>query len=293
MDTTIIDGTAVARALREEVRVAVEAFTGRARARPGLATVLVGDDPASELYVRNKRRSATAAGIADLHQHLPADTTAADLAATVDALATDPAVSGILVQLPLPRGLNAADIIDRIPWQKDVDGLTTLSAGLLARNLPGLRPCTAAGVITLLTGTGVEISGQNVVVVGRSELVGRPLAQLLQQRNATVTTVHSRTVDAASFTSRADIVVVAAGVPGLIGHDDIREGAAVIDVGIHRGSDGKLSGDVRFDELVGHAGFLTPVPGGVGPMTIAELMRNTLRAAELLTGEVHRAKETQ
>ena len=285
IETTLIDGSAIAARVREAVGRDVAAFTESNGTAPGLATMLVGDDPASDVYVRNKRRSATVAGIAGHHEHLAADASSGELAAVVDRLAADPTVSGILVQLPLPGTLDAGPIIDRIPWQKDVDGLTTTSAGLLARNRPGLRPCTPSGVLTLLHDADVPLAGREVVVIGRSELVGRPLAQLLVQLDATVTVVHSRTVDAASITRLADVVIVAAGVPGLIGRDDVRRGAAVIDVGIHRGDDGKLRGDARFDELLGHAGQLTPVPGGVGPMTIAELLRNTLHAAELMLTE--------
>jgi methylenetetrahydrofolate dehydrogenase (NADP+)/methenyltetrahydrofolate cyclohydrolase len=280
MHTTIIDGAAVARGIMETLALDVAAFRETTGRQPGLATVLVGDDPASEVYVRNKRRSAAQAGIADHHRHLSADIPQQELLEIIDALAQNDDVSGILVQLPLPRGLDAASVIDRIPWQKDVDGLTTTSAGLLARGRPGLRPCTPSGVITLLDSADVEITGRDVVVVGRSELVGRPLAQLLIHRDATVTTVHSRTRNARDVTLSADILVVAAGVPHLIGRKDTRAGAAVIDVGIH-GSPRGLIGDVRFDELLGHASHVTPVPGGVGPMTIAELMRNTLRAAQL------------
>ncbi|SKA90505.1 methenyltetrahydrofolate cyclohydrolase /5,10-methylenetetrahydrofolate dehydrogenase (NADP+) [Agreia bicolorata] len=280
MDTIIIDGTAIARGVRESVTRDVDAFVSRTGTRPGLATVLVGDDPASQVYVRNKRRQAASAGIADFHRHLDADATAADIDGEIDRLAADTAVSGILLQLPLPEGIDSSSSIERIPWFKDVDGLTTTSVGLLARGRPGLQPCTPSGVITLLDAAGIDLAGREAVVVGRSELVGRPVAQMLQARNATVTVVHSRTRNAQAIMRRADILVVAAGVPHLVGRDDVAEGAAVIDVGIHRGTAG-LIGDVRFDELLGHAGYLTPVPGGVGPMTIAELLRNTLKAAEL------------
>lgn len=280
IDTVIIDGKAIAAQTRQTLAGEVAAFVHAHGITPGLATVLVGEDPASNVYVRNKRNAATEAGIADIHHHVSADVTDHDLATLVADLATDPTVSGILVQLPLPSGHDASRLIDLIPWQKDVDGLTTRSAGLLARAQSGLRPCTPSGVITLLDAYDIPLRGANVVVVGRSELVGRPLAQLLQQRDATVTTVHSKTRDAAMITRQADILVVAAGVPGLIGRTDVREGAAVIDVGIHRVG-GHLTGDVRYEELLGYASHLTPVPGGVGPMTIAELLRNTLHAAEL------------
>lgn len=283
--TVLIDGAAVAAQVKKDVAESVRVLVERTGTRPGLATVLVGEDPASEVYVRNKRRSAEGAGIVDQHRHLEASTGQAELECVLEELAEDDAVSGILVQLPLPEGYDASAIIDRIPWQKDVDGLTTTSAGLLARARPGLRPCTPSGVITLLDSYDIPIAGAEVVVVGRSELVGRPQAQLLQQRDATVTGVHSRTLNSSAVIRRADIVIVAAGVPGLVGRTDVREGAVVIDVGIHR-VNGKLTGDVRFDEMLGHAAFVTPVPGGVGPMTIAELLRNTVLAAKAgLTSE--------
>jgi methylenetetrahydrofolate dehydrogenase (NADP+) / methenyltetrahydrofolate cyclohydrolase len=245
--------------------------------------VLVGDDPASELYVANKRRLAARAGIADLHRRLPATASEADVAAVLDELAADDAVSGVLLQLPLPAGLPAAALVDRIPPEKDVDGLTTVSAGLLARGEPGLRPCTPSGVIRLLDAGGVAFAGARAVVVGRSELVGRPMAQLLLERDATVTIAHSRSKDLARLTREADVLVVAAGVPHLVGAAHVRPGAAVVDVGIHRTPDG-LIGDVRAAEVAEVAGALTPVPGGVGPMTIAVLLANTLEAATRARG---------
>lgn len=283
MTALVIDGKVVAAAVREQARVRalkLLALTGRA---PGLATVLVGGDPASEVYVRNKRRAATAAGIEDFHRHLAADASPMAIKEVLTKLADDPAVSGILLQLPLPGGLDPAPLIELIPPLKDVDGLTTLSQGALARGQKGLRPCTPSGVIKLLESAGVDLSGANAVVVGRSELVGRPMAQLLLQRDATVTIAHSRTRELSSITSRADIVVVAAGIPGLITARHIKPGAAVIDVGIHR-TDAGLVGDVRYNEVKDVAGWITPVPGGVGPMTIAMLLANTVLAAELAAG---------
>ena len=238
----------------------------------------MGDDAASAVYVANKRRAIREAGLRDVHRALPADASQDEVAATVDALAADPSVAGILLQLPLPAGLDAAALIERIPAHKDVDGLTTSSVGLLTRAQEGLRPCTPAGVIELLDDAGVEIAGARAVVVGHSQLVGRPLAQLLVQRHATVTIAHERTKDLPSVTREADILVVAAGVPGLIGAEHVKPGAVVIDVGIHHTDDG-LVGDVRAGELQGVAAQITPVPGGVGPMTIAMLLVNTLRAA--------------
>jgi methylenetetrahydrofolate dehydrogenase (NADP+)/methenyltetrahydrofolate cyclohydrolase len=278
--TTIIDGRAVARAVRDRVAARVaELYPSPRDTVPGLATLLVGDDPASAVYVASKRRAVVEAGMRDLHRALPAEASQDEVAAVIDELAADPAVSGILLQLPLPAGLDAAALIDRIPPGKDVDGLTTTSAGLLARGERGLRPCTPSGVIELLDAADVPISGANAVVVGRSDLVGRPMAQLLLQRDATVTIAHSRTRDLAAVTRTADILVAAAGVPGLIGAEHAKAGAAIVDVGIHRTEAG-LVGDVRTDELAGIAGWVTPVPGGVGPMTIAMLMANTLEAAQ-------------
>ena len=295
--TELIDGKAIAREVRAKVAAQVAAEFGDGSPEsspesssdspsdsphvgsrvPGLATILVGEDPASAVYVANKRRAVRETGMRDFHRSLPAESSQQEVAAVIDELAADPAVSGILLQLPLPKGLDAAALIERIPVGKDVDGLTTLSAGLLARGAPGLRPCTPSGVIELLDAADVPLRGAHAVVVGRSELVGRPLAQLLLQRDATVTVAHSKTADLAAVTRTADILVVAAGVPGLIGAEHVRPGAVVIDVGIHRTPAG-LVGDVRAEEVAGVAGRMTPVPGGVGPMTIAMLLVNTLRA---------------
>jgi methylenetetrahydrofolate dehydrogenase (NADP+) / methenyltetrahydrofolate cyclohydrolase len=272
---TLIDGKAVARSVRERVAREVAALASP----PGLATVLVGDDPASAVYVQSKRKQCVQAGMRDVHKHLPADITQAGLNALVDELNADPGVAGILLQLPLPRHLDSGAAVARIDPGKDVDGLTDLSAGRLAAGRPGLRPCTPSGVIELLDVYRIPIEGAEAVVVGRSELVGKPMAQLLLERNATVTVCHSRTRQLAGVCRRADILVAAAGVPKLIGPDAVKPGAAVIDVGIHRGEDG-LCGDVDFDAVREVAGFLTPVPGGVGPMTIAMLLYNTLRAAQ-------------
>lgn len=278
--TTVIDGRAVARAVRERTAAAVARFRGRHGFAPGLATVLVGDDPASEVYVRNKRAAATAAGIVDFHQHLPAPATAAEIALVLDHLAGDERVSGILLQLPLPSEVDTGALVDRIPPAKDVDGLTTLSQGLLARGRPGLRPCTPSGVLELLDAAEVPLSGAHAVVVGRSELVGRPMAKLLLGRDVTTTIAHSRTRDLPAITREADVLVAAAGVRGLITAKHVKPGAAVIDVGIHRTPDG-LAGDVRFGEVLGVARWVTPVPGGVGPMTIAMLLSNTVTAATM------------
>ena len=283
MTARLIDGTAVARRVREDVARGVEKLVAAGGTAPGLATVLIGDDPASEVYVRNKRRLSVEAGMLDQHRHLPGDVEQAEAAALLDELAADPAVSGILLQLPTPRHLDSDELVARIPAEKDVDGLTTLNAGLLAQGRSGLRPCTPAGVMTLLDEYDVPLTGVEAVVVGRSPLVGKPMAQLLLGRHATVTTCHSRTRDVAEVCRRADVLVVAAGIPGLIGADAIKPGATVIDVGIHRGENG-LRGDVEFDEVAEVAGLITPVPGGVGPMTIAMLLANTLTAATAQQG---------
>jgi methylenetetrahydrofolate dehydrogenase (NADP+) / methenyltetrahydrofolate cyclohydrolase len=273
----------VARKVREDVAHGVEKLLAEGGVAPGLATVLIGDDPASEVYVRNKRRLSVEAGMQDLHRHLPGDVDQATVAALIDELAADPAVSGILLQLPTPKHLDSDALIARIPAEKDVDGLTTANAGLLAQGRPGLRPCTPAGVMTLLDEYDVPLQGAEAVVVGRSVLVGKPMAQLLLARHATVTIYHSRTRDLAEVCRRADVLVVAAGIPGIVGADAVKPGATVIDVGIHRGEKG-LRGDVEFDEVAEVAGAITPVPGGVGPMTIAMLLANTLTAARVQQG---------
>ncbi len=279
--TTIIDGKKIAREVRE--RVGAEVAASFRATPPGLATILVGDDPASAVYVASKRRAVREAGMTDHHRPLPANTAQAEVAAVIDELAADPAVSGILLQLPLPKGLDSAPLIERIPVTKDVDGLTTLSAGRLARGEVGLRPCTPSGIMELLDAESVQLAGARAVVIGRSELVGRPMAQLLVQRDATVTVAHRYTTDLAAVTREADILVVATGVRGLIGAEHVKLGATVIDVGIHRTEKG-LVGDVRAAELNGIAARITPVPGGVGPMTIAMLMDNTLKAAQCAAG---------
>lgn len=276
MSAVLIDGKAAAAELRAEIAREV-AELPRA---PGLATLLVGDDPASHIYVRNKRKQCTQAGIRDLHRHVPGDVSQVELAGIIDELADDPEVTGILLQLPVPGHLDANALLARIPPTKDVDGLTERSAGRLALGKPGLVPCTPAGVMHLLDRAGVELEGAEAVVVGRSSLVGKPQAQLLLARNATVTTCHSRTRDLDRVTRRADVLVAAAGVPRMIGPDAVKPGAVVIDVGMHRLESG-LCGDVDTERVAEVASAITPVPGGVGPMTIAMLLRNTVRAARL------------
>jgi methylenetetrahydrofolate dehydrogenase (NADP+) / methenyltetrahydrofolate cyclohydrolase len=283
MTASIIDGRAAAARVRAEVATEVEQLVAETGHRPGLATILVGSDPASEIYVRNKRRGSEEVGIADHHRHLPAEVTQAEVAAVIDECNDDSDVSGILLQLPVPEGLDGGALTAQIAPEKDVDGLTPVSAGRLLQNLPGLRPCTPTGILELLDGHGVALEGADAAVVGRSNLVGRPVAMMLQHRNATVTMCHSRTRDLPAVCARADVLVAAIGVPRLIGSEYVKPGATVIDVGINRTEEG-LVGDVDFDPVSERAGLITPVPGGVGPMTPAMLLRNTVLAARLQLG---------
>jgi methylenetetrahydrofolate dehydrogenase (NADP+) / methenyltetrahydrofolate cyclohydrolase len=278
MAATIIDGRAVAAGVREQVARDVAALTESGQPAPGLATILVGEDPASAIYVANKRRAVAEVGMADFHRHLPAQASREEVVAALEEANQNPAVSGILLQLPVPEGLDGAELTGLISADKDVDGLTPVSVGRLVKNVPGLRPCTPQGVIRLLDSYDVELEGAEAVVVGRSDLVGKPVSLLLLHRNATVTMCHSRTRDLASVCSRADILIAAVGVPELIGADHIKPGATVIDVGMNRTEEG-LRGDVNFEAAASRAGLITPVPGGVGPMTIAMLLGNTLAAA--------------
>ena len=281
MPAEIIDGRAAAAEVRAALTDDVAAFTRRTGVRPGLATILVGDDPASEVYVSMKRRACLDVGMLDQHRHLGADVTHDAVADLIGQLSIDAAVSGILLQLPAAE-LDGKALSALIPAEKDVDGLTPVSVGLLVQNRPGLRPCTPLGVIELLDRHGVQIEGAEAVVVGRSDLFGKPAAQLLLHRNATVTIAHSRTRDLPGVCSRADILIAAVGVPELIGVAHVKPGAVVIDVGVNRLERG-LVGDVDFQAVAKVASLITPVPGGVGPMTIAMLLRNTLIAAELQT----------
>jgi len=276
-----IDGKAVAATVRAEVRERAARLAARGL-QPGLATVLVGDDPASQVYVANKQKACAEVGIRSFGHRLPADVSQAALRDLVQSLGADPAVHGILVQLPLPKGLDADEIINAIPPTKDVDGLHPMSQGRLMAGQPGLRPCTPLGVMRLLDEAGVELKGAQAVVVGRSLLVGKPVALLLLERHATVTVCHSRTRDLGAEIGRADVVVAAVGQAGLVRGAWIKPGAAVIDVGTNRGPDGKLCGDVEFAAAAERAGCITPVPGGVGPMTIAMLLSNTVTAVERL-----------
>ena len=276
---TLIDGKAVAARVRAGVGEGVADLVAATGARPGLATVLVGDDPASAIYVRGKVKACEEAGMASIHEPLPADVRREVLVATLERLNADPAVHGILLQLPLPAHLEpAAALTALIHAEKDVDGLTPVSAGLLAQGAPGLVPCTPAGVMELLREADTPLEGAHAVVVGRSNLVGRPAASLLLAASATVTICHSRTRDLAEVCRSADVLVAAVGRPELVRGDWVRAGATVIDVGINRGPEG-LVGDVAFEEARERARAITPVPGGVGPVTIAMLLMNTLTAA--------------
>jgi methylenetetrahydrofolate dehydrogenase (NADP+) / methenyltetrahydrofolate cyclohydrolase len=283
MTATIIDGREVAARVRAEVARDVAEFRDRTGRAPGLATILVGDDPASAVYVANKREACAEAGIIDFHQHLPGDASQDHVAAVIEDGNGNPEVSGILLQLPVPAGLNGKELTALIEADKDVDGLTHVSAGRLMQGAPGLRPCTPLGVLELLDRYSVPLEGAEAVVVGRSDLVGKPLAFLLLERNATVTMCHSRTRDLAGVCTRADVLVAAIGRAEMIGGDFVKPGAAVIDVGINRTEDG-LKGDVQFEAAAERAGLITPVPGGVGPMTIAMLLRNTVTAAQRQAG---------
>lgn len=274
----VIDGKAVAAGVRERVREEVASLTERTGATPGLATVLVGEDPASHTYVRRKREACAEVGIASFHHELAADTRQEDLAELLVGLNADREVHGVLLQLPVPRQIEADAMTRLIDPAKDVDGLHPVNAGLLMKGQPGMVPCTPAGVIELLRAADTELSGAEAVVVGRSDLVGRPVAALLVAEDATVTTCHSRTRDLREACRRADVLVVAAGRPRIVGGDMVREGATVIDVGTNRTDEG-LVGDVDFHSVAERARAITPVPGGVGPMTIAMLLGNTLLAA--------------
>lgn len=276
MTAQILDGKVVAATVKTEIAVSVAGLDYQ----PGLATVLVGDDPASHTYVRGKRRDAEEVGIRSFHHELPADIAQSDLIDLIRSLNEDDAVDGILVQLPLPGDLHSEGAVEAISPAKDVDGLHPFSLGMLVLGRPGLRPCTPSGVMRILDHYGISTAGARAVVVGRSFLVGRPLTMMLSEKgvDSTVSVAHSRTGDLAAITAAADILVAATGSPGLIGPDHVKPGATVIDVGINR-TDAGLVGDVDFDRVVEVAGAITPVPGGVGPMTRAMLLSNTLRAA--------------
>ncbi len=279
----ILDGKAVAARMRSEIAEGVAELKSRG-VLVRLDVVLVGDDPASATYVRMKQRDCEEVGIESRAHRFAANVSEKELAALVEELNADPHVSGFFIQLPLPEGLDAMPLVSAIDPSKDVDGLSPLNAGRLSIGLPSLLPCTPHGVIQLLTRSGVEIAGKETVVIGRSDLVGKPLAQLLLRENATVTVCHSRTRDLPEVTRRAELLVVAAGRREMIGAEYVKEGSAVVDVGIHGREGGGLVGDVRFDEVEPVASHITPVPGGVGPMTRAMLLYNTLQAARVGSG---------
>jgi methylenetetrahydrofolate dehydrogenase (NADP+)/methenyltetrahydrofolate cyclohydrolase len=278
VSASLIDGKAVAAALRAELAEDVKAFVGTHGRPPGLATVLVGEDPASAVYVGSKQRQCQEIGMRSLGVTLAADATEAEVIAKLEELNADPNVNGIIVQLPLPEHLDGVKLTGLVDVGKDVDGLTAISAGLLALGRPGLRPCTPSGVMLLLESIGAELAGVEAVVIGRSNLFGKPMAQLLLAANATVTICHSRTRELAEVCARADVLIAAVGRAQMVSADWVKPGATVIDVGINRLESG-LVGDVDFAAVSERAGAITPVPGGVGPMTIACLLRNTVLAA--------------
>jgi methylenetetrahydrofolate dehydrogenase (NADP+)/methenyltetrahydrofolate cyclohydrolase len=281
MTAQIIDGKQIAGRVRIEVARDVEAFVERYGGdRPGLATILVGDDPGSAVYVANKQKASREVGMVPTNYPLPADTPREEVVALVERLNADPSVDGILLQLPVPEPLDGVELTGMIHPDKDVDGLTQVSAGRLALGVEGLRPCTPQGVMTLLDAAGAQLEGAEAVVVGRSNLFGKPMAQLLLGANATVTICHSRTRDLAAVCRRADVLIAAVGRARMVQADWVKPGAVVIDVGMNRTEDG-LCGDVDFEAVKEVAQAITPVPGGVGPMTIAFLLRNTLQAARM------------
>lgn len=283
----VLDGKAIAQKVRSEVRDEVSALA-RQGIQPGLAVIIVGDDPASQVYVRNKGRACHEVGISVFDHHLPAQTTEQELSALIAQLNQDPRVHGVLLQLPIPSGLPVGEILDRIDPMKDVDGLLAENVGRLWLGRPRFVPCTPLGVMRILAEAGTRLSGARAVVIGRSILVGRPMAALLLGADATVTICHSKSRDVAERVAEADVVVAAIGKPEAIAGRWIKPGAAVIDVGINRLADGRLVGDVEFSVAAERAAAITPVPGGVGPLTIAMLLHNTVLAAKLRHGLVRR-----
>lgn len=276
----ILDGKATAAEIKSEVAAGIEGFRAAGRS-VRLDVILVGDDPASATYVGGKESDAAEVGMASKVHRFPASVTQQELTTLVDELNGDPEVSGFIVQLPLPKGLDPLPLISRIKPEKDVDGLNPESAGRLSMGLPSLMPCTPHGIVQLLRRHDIPLAGREAVVLGRSNLVGKPMAQLLLRENATVTICHSRTRNLPEVASRADVLVVASGQMEMVGADHVKEGAVVVDVGIHRREEGGLAGDVRFSEVEPKASAITPVPGGVGPMTRAMLLHNALQAARV------------
>tara|TARA_B100000614_G_scaffold207929_2_gene190502 strand:- start:5569 stop:6483 length:915 start_codon:yes stop_codon:yes gene_type:complete len=278
MTAHLIDGKLIAKQVRRDVALYVDSLKQAGKREPGLAVVLVGSDPASQVYVSNKRKACDEVGFNSRSYDLPADTSQQQLLNLVDELNEDPAIDGILVQLPLPAGLDAEHILERIHPHKDVDGFHPYNIGRLAQRIPALRPCTPKGIMTMIEATKRPVKGLDAVIVGASNIVGRPMSLELLLAGCTVTTCHKFTQDLKSHVSRADLLVVAVGKPAFIPGDWIKPGAIVIDVGINRTAAGSLVGDVEFDKAAERAGWITPVPGGVGPMTVASLIENTLEA---------------
>ncbi len=284
MTAQLIDGKAVSAAIRQQLKQEIAQRVAAGRRAPGLAVILVGSDPASQVYVRSKRRGCEELGVVSFSDDLPADTTQEALLARIAELNADPNVDGILVQLPLPAHIDPEAVIEAIDPAKDVDGFHPYNMGRLVQRIPKLRPCTPYGVIHLLQRTGVELAGKEAVVVGASNIVGRPMTLELMLAGCTTTTCHSRTRDLPGHVGRAEILVVGVGKPEMVKGAWVREGAVVIDVGMNRLDDGRLVGDVEFDAARERASWITPVPGGVGPMTIATLLQNTLEAQKLREG---------
>lgn len=282
MTAQLIDGKATAAHLRQQIKTRVDTRLAAGLPAPGLAVILVGNDPASEVYVAHKRKDCAEVGIRSINHDLPAETRQEDLLALIDRLNADESVHGILVQLPLPAHIDTTAVIERIAPEKDVDGFHPYNVGRLAQRIPQLRPCTPYGVMTLLEHAGIAIRGMDAVVVGASNIVGRPMALELLLGGCTVTVTHRFTRDLRAHVERADLVVVAVGKPGLVKGEWIKPGAVVVDVGINRLADGRLVGDVEFETAKERAAWITPVPGGVGPMTRAMLLKNTVDAAEHL-----------
>ncbi|MDT3662240.1 MAG: bifunctional methylenetetrahydrofolate dehydrogenase/methenyltetrahydrofolate cyclohydrolase FolD [Anaerobiospirillum sp.] len=280
MTAQIIDGKAIAKELRAQLKTKVEGRVALGARAPGLAVILVGADPASQVYVRNKRKACSDVGIKSFSYDLPATTSQAELEALIDECNANPEIDGILVQFPLPEGLDERRVIEKIAPDKDVDGFHPYNVGRLTQRIPLLRACTPKGVMTMLKKIGLDLLGINAVIVGASNLVGRPMALELLLEGATVTVTHRFTKDLEHHVRQADLLIVACGKPHLVPGSWVKDGAVVIDVGINRLDDGSLCGDVGFDEAKEHASYITPVPGGVGPMTVATLMENTVQAYE-------------
>lgn len=286
MPAQLIDGVQLSQQLRADIAGRAATLTAAGH-QPGLAVILVGEDPASQVYVRNKVKACADVGFHSVLEKYEADLTEAALLARIDALNKDPSIHGILVQMPLPRHIDSSKVIEAIATSKDVDGYSVLSAGELVANLPGFRPCTPYGCMKLIESTGVDLRGKHAVVIGRSNTVGKPMALLLLQANATVTICHSATPDLGVFTRQADVVVAAVGRRNTLTADMVKPGAIVIDVGMNRDDAGKLCGDVDFAAVREVASHITPVPGGVGPMTITMLLMNTVESADRVLGKNH------